>query len=98
MAKSIIQTDCTKCFICGRNGAADHLEKHHIFGAADRKKSEKDGLTVYLCGDRCHRNGSGSAHRNSDTADTLKTLAQRAWMNRFGNGEDFMERYGENYL
>ena len=41
------------CAICGRNGMGDPLEKHHIFGGAYRKKSEKYGLTVYLCGMRC---------------------------------------------
>ena len=45
------------CWLCGRNGNGDPLECHHIFGGAMRKKSEKYGLKVYLCGDRCHRNG-----------------------------------------
>ena len=42
-----------ECFLCGRNGADDPLDKHHIFGGAYRKKSERYGLTVYLCHDRC---------------------------------------------
>lgn len=37
------------CWLCGRNGTAEPLDKHHIFGGAYRKKSEKYGLTVYLC-------------------------------------------------
>ena len=41
-----------ECFLCGRNGRGDRLERHHIFGAANRKLSEKYGLTVWLCGDR----------------------------------------------
>lgn len=35
------------CWLCGRWG---HLEEHHIFGGAYRKKSTKYGLTVFLCG------------------------------------------------
>ena len=37
------------CWLCGRWG---HLEEHHIFGGANRKKSTRYGLTVFLCGDR----------------------------------------------
>lgn len=29
------------CWLCGRNGTAEPLDKHHIFGGAYRKKSEK---------------------------------------------------------
>lgn len=43
-----------RCWLCGRWG---WLEEHHIFGGANRKKSEKYGLKVGLCGDTCHRNG-----------------------------------------
>ena len=42
------------CWLCGRNGTAEPLDKHHIFGGAYRKKSEKYGLTVYLCHGSCH--------------------------------------------
>lgn len=33
------------CFICG---SEKQLELHHIFGGANRKKADDDGLTVYL--------------------------------------------------
>ena len=46
-----------RCFLCGKNGAADPLERHHIFGGPNRGKSEKYGLVVLLCGEECHRNG-----------------------------------------
>ena len=41
-----------ECWLCGRNGSVDPLDKHHIFGGPYRKKSEKYGLVVYLCHDR----------------------------------------------
>lgn len=44
-----------ECFLCKRNGSGDRLERHHIFGGANRWKSEKLGLVVWLCGERCHR-------------------------------------------
>ena len=37
MSKSILQDDKV-CYICGTTAS---LEEHHIFGASNRKKSEK---------------------------------------------------------
>lgn len=48
--RSIIQIDCTRCFLCGepehyKNGIYDRLEEHHVFfGTANRSKSEKWGM------------------------------------------------------
>lgn len=95
---SIVQKDTSKCFLCGRNGWGDPLEKHHIFGAANRKKSEQDGLFVYLCGFQCHREGHFAVHRNRGTMDELHSVGQRAWENKYGTREEFMKRYHKNYL
>ena len=98
MTKSIIQDDTTKCFLCGRNGSADRLELHHCFpGNPNRKHSDEDGLFVFLCGERCHRNGKLSAHKSAVTAELLKVEAQRAYEDRHSR-EEFMKRYGKNYL
>ena len=57
MAKSIMQrgSDWDFCYICGRNHTADPcgLETHHVFGGANRKFSEKYGLKIHICGERC---------------------------------------------
>lgn len=98
MAKSIIQEDKSFCYLCGRNGNGDPLEEHHVFGGPNRRLSENDGLKVYLCGETCHRNGKYAAHRNSDTSFLLKMKAQEAWEHKFGTREEFMKRYGRNYL
>lgn len=98
MIKSIIQKDRTRCFLCGRNGWSDPLEEHHCFGGPNRRLSEEDGLKVYLCGNRCHRNGPGAAHRNARTAEFLKAEAQMAWEALYGPREAFLRRYGKNYL
>lgn len=88
-----------QCFLCGRNGNGDRLERHHIFGGARRQLSEKYGLTVYLCGDRCHRNGEYSAHRNAQVADYLHRYGQRKAMQENGwTAEQFAEIFGKNYL
>ncbi len=88
-----------ECFLCGRNGNGDPLERHHIFGGANRKLSEKYGLVVYLCGDRCHRNGEYSAHRNADVAAYLHRYGQEKAMNEQGwSAEQFRDVFGKNYL
>ena len=87
------------CFLCGRNGNGDRLERHHIFGAANRPLSEKYALVVYLCGSRCHRDGAYSAHQNAEVADYLHRYGQRKAMNEQGWSADvFKEVFGKNYL
>ena len=88
-----------KCFLCGKNGANDRLEAHHIFGGAYRDKSEKYGLVVDLCGNSCHRNGKESAHRNAETALFLHQYAQKKVMQEQGwTKEKFIQEFGKNYL
>ena len=57
------------------------MEEHHIFGGtANRRKSERYGLTVLLCGESCHRNGPRAAHRCKETALALHQYGQRKYM------------------
>ena len=55
------------CWLCGANGCADPLDKHHIFGGSNRKKSERMGLVVYLCHHRCHIFGKKAVHQDKET-------------------------------
>lgn len=88
-----------KCFLCGRNGNGDPLDKHHLFGGGRRKLSEKYGLVVYLCHSRCHIYGKYSAHKNAEIADYLHKYGQRKAMKEQGwTTEDFMKVFGANYL
>ena len=89
-----------RCFLCGRNGRGDPLEKHHIFGGnPNREKSERYGLYVYLCGDRCHRNGRGAVHRNAKTAQMLHEYGEKKWLEENNKTiEDFISEFGRNYL
>lgn len=98
MKNSLLQKDKTTCFLCGKNGCYDHLEKHHIFGAYNRQKSEEDGIFVFLCGDSCHRNGKHAAHRDKQVMDGLHRIGQEAWEQHYGSREEFIKRYGKNYL
>lgn len=91
--------DYKKCFLCSRNGNGDRLERHHIFGAGNRSKSEKYGLVVYLCGERCHRLGRLSVHQNAMTMEYLHKYGQRKAMAENNmDKEMFMSIFGANYL
>lgn len=91
--------DFKECFLCKRNGRGDRLERHHIFGAANRKKSEKYGLVVYLCGNRCHRLGEYSVHQNAEVMDYLHKYGQEKAMKEQGwTTEQFVKEFGKNYL
>lgn len=95
---SIIQSDTEHCFACQANGSADYwgLDKHHVFGGANRKKSEKYGLTVYLCHDKCHLNG---VHKYGGLDLMLKQIVQKRAMDHYGwSVDDFIGIFGRNYI
>lgn len=94
MAKSIMQEE-KECFICK---TTHWLEKHHCFGGAYRSKSEKDGLTVYLCHFH-HNEPPYGVHHNRRNMDWLRKRAQITYMERYGaTVEDFIREYGRSYL
>lgn len=93
MAQSIIQKE-KECFVCK---SQRDLHRHHIFGAANRKWSEADGLTIYLCVD--HHTGANGIHFDRERDLHVKQIAERAWLRHYGKTiEQFRRRYGKNYL
>ena len=92
-------TDNRRCFLCGRNGASDPLDLHHIFPGACRKKSEKYGAVVDLCGNACHRNGEHAVHRDGDVMRRLRREFQVKIMQEQGWTEaEFIRAFGKSYL
>lgn len=97
--ESIIQEDKTHCFICGMNRNLEPLDCHHVFGASNRKKSEKYGLKVYIHHNKCHIFGKVSVHRNAELDRALKAKAQKIAMAHFGwTTEEFIKIFGKNYI
>lgn len=93
--ESIIQKE-KKCFICGKNGGYWGLDRHHCFGNANRNKSEKFGLVVWLCHDECHLNG---VHKNAELNRMVQAKAQQKAMRHYGwTTEEFIKIFGKNYL
>ena len=99
MARRKIDKGQRRCWLCGRNGIGDPLEEHHIFGGANRRKSEKYGLKVWLCGNRCHREGYEAVHRNARTQEKLHIYGQLKAMEEQGwTAEEFREVFGKSYV
>ena len=92
MAESIVQAE-KECFFCG---SVVGLERHLIFaGTANRKVSEKYGLTVWLC--HRHHTGADGAQYDKALNLQLKEEAQKAFESIYSNDE-WMKVIGRNYL
>lgn len=82
-----------KCFMCG---SKDWLELHHIFGASNKKNSEKYGFLVYLC-HWCHNEPPNGVHHNSENMRKLKALAQKKF-EQDHTRDEFLKIFGKNFL
>ena len=90
------------CFLCGRYA---YTERHHIFGAANRKLSEQDGLVVDLC-HPCHNEPPNGVHFNKERMQKLHEIGQMKWegdlLVKGATPKEartaFIKRYGKNYL
>jgi hypothetical protein len=81
------------------NRNLEPLDCHHVFGAANRNKSEKYGLTVYLHHSKCHIFGENAVHKNAEINRKLQAIAQKKAMKHYGwSIEDFRKEFGKNYL
>lgn len=82
-----------RCFI---TGAEVGLHKHHIFGGANRKLSERHGLYVWLTPEWHNMSGHG-VHFSPALDRELKQVGQREFERRYSR-EKFMLLFGRNYL
>lgn len=73
------------------------VERHHIFGGANRKLSEKYGFVVPLRPDY-HPNGVHFNPKNGDIDTQLKQAAQRYYEENIGTREDFRREFGKSWL
>ena len=71
----------------------------HIFGGAYRNKSEKYGLVVYLCHNRCHIFAKSAVHNNALKMRQLQRYGQLKAMREQGwTEDDFRREFGKSYL
>lgn len=90
---SVFTDNMDQCIFTGSNV----VERHHIFSAVYRKKSEKYGFIVPLRPDY-HPNGV-HAGKNAKEIDTqLKCMAQEYWEAHYGTRDEFRREFGKSYL
>ena len=77
---------------------ADSHRHEIFFGKRNRTKSIKDGLVVFLRPE-LHNMSDLGVHFNRGFDLKLKIEGQKRWQEYYGKTkEDFLERYGRNYL
>ena len=81
--------------------STEHFEgshKHHVFGGANRKLSEKDGLYFYLRPEM-HNMSDKGIHYNKEFDNQVKIIGQKAFMKYYHkSSEEFRKIFGKNYL
>lgn len=89
--KSVFTDDVRYCFLC----MAPYPEEHHIFGASNRKISDRYGFVIPLC-PNCHR-GNNGVHFNRKLDVQLKVMAQNYFEEHIGTEEEFIKTFGKSW-
>ena len=72
--------------------------RHECFGGANRKLSIEDGLVIFIS-PQMHNIGDKGIHYNKEFMEYVHKIAQQTWQDYYGKTtEDFISRYGKNYL
>ena len=90
---SVFTDDMDHCIFTG----SAPVERHHIFGASNRKHSERFGFVVPLRPD-LHPNGVFAGKDAKKIDLKLKQMAQEYYESHYGTREEFREIFGKNYL
>lgn len=91
--KSVFTDNMDECIFTG----LITVERHHIFGGSNRKKSEKYGFVVPLRPD-LHPNGVYAGQYANVIDLRLKKMAQKYYEENYGTREYFIQEFGRNYL
>lgn len=71
--------------------------RHHIFGASNKKRSEKYGFIIPLH-PNLHNMSNEGVHFNKELDDKFKKMAQEYYEEHYGTREDFRKEFGKSYL
>lgn len=91
--KSVFTNNMDCCIFTG----SYRVERHHIFGGPNRKRSEKYGFVVPLRPDY-HPNGVYFDKKNGDIDAILKKQAQKYYEENIGTREEFRKEFGKSWL
>lgn len=93
--KSILTDNMGECYICKHK----NVEIHHVYYGKNRKKATEDGCVIPLC--YIHHRGMNGVHgKNGGFLNTeLKQKMEKRWLEYYHKDiEDFIKKYGRNYL
>ena len=90
--KSIFRKE-KNCYFCG---TTLNLHLHHIYFAANRKISDKNGFTTYLCQE--HHTGLSGVHLNIEKDLELKRACEQWYLNNGHTKTEFIQLIGHNYI
>lgn len=90
---SVFTDDLYTCYLTKSN----LTHRHHIFGASNKKRSEKYGFIVPLH-PRLHNASNEGVHFNKELNDKFKKMAQEYYEEHYGTREDFRKEFGKSYL
>ena len=91
---SLIQ-DTKRCLVCG---SYNNIHTHEVYYGKNRQKSIEDGCCVYLCG-RHHNQSNDGIHFNRKLDMKVKKQMEIKWLEHYNKDiEDFIKRFGKNYL
>ena len=90
---SVFTDDMDRCMFTG----ATNIERHHIFGGSNRKRSEEYGFIAPLRPD-LHPNGVFAGKDAKEVDLKLKTMAQEYYESHYGTREQFIKEFGKSVL
>lgn len=92
---SIFTEDMDHCYFTG----SPEVERHHVYGGANRDRSEAYGYVIPLRPD-LHPNGARfkPTRENRKIDRYLKERCQRDYESKHGSREDFIQEFGRSYL
>lgn len=91
--RSVFTDDMDHCYFTG----TAPVERHHIWGGANRKNSEKYGFVIPLRPD-LHPNGAQTGKNAAEIDLQLKKMSQRYFEEHYGTREDFRRIFGKSVL
>lgn len=92
---SVLQPDLTVCYVTGytkASGADIHV--HHVFGGANKAKSEKYGFLIGLRAD-WHDMADYGIHFDREFELRIKRECQDIWLAIYGTKEEFIAEFGK---
>jgi Zn-finger protein len=94
LSKSSILQDDKVCYFCG---CSSGLQYHHIYKSANRKISDRNGFTVWLCY-QCHQGTNGVHGKYGHEKDIELKQACQATYELTHTREEFRKLIGRSYL